>query len=95
MESHRFVDAFLELQQLRLVAPRYPGLTKLLTKAAQAAAGSRQHSNGCSMRRVSMKAATCLRICAVMTSGCALVTYQEGKLPHLPSLWAYGCGAKA
>ncbi|CAK0755944.1 hypothetical protein CVIRNUC_002413 [Coccomyxa viridis] len=52
MESHRFVDAFLELQQLRLVAPRYPGLTKLLTKAAQAAAGSRQHSNGCSMRRV-------------------------------------------
>ena len=72
-ESHRFVDAFLELQQLRLVAPRYPGLTKLLTKAAQAAAGSRQRSNGCFMRRVSTKAAMCLRPCAVMTFGCTLV----------------------
>jgi len=39
-ESGRHIDAFLQLQQLRQVAPRYPGLSQLLTEAAQAAAGS-------------------------------------------------------
>ena len=51
-ESGRYVDAFLELQQLRMVAPRFPGLTQLLTEAAQAAAGSRTDGHGRSNDRV-------------------------------------------
>ncbi len=41
-ESGRHVEAFLQLQQLRQVAPRYPGLSQLMTAAAQAAAGSQR-----------------------------------------------------
>lgn len=41
-ESGRHVEAFLQLQQLRQVAPRYPGLSQLMTEAAHAAAGSRE-----------------------------------------------------
>ena len=51
-ESGRHVDAFLELQQLRQVAPGYPGLPQLLTEAARAAAGSRQGARRPSLNRV-------------------------------------------
>lgn len=48
-ESGRHVEAFLQLQQLRQVAPRYPGLSQLMLEAAQAAMGSKER--GCNRGR--------------------------------------------
>ena len=81
------MDAFLELQQLRLVAPRYPGLTKLLTKAARAAAGSRQCSNGNSMHRVSLDAAVCLRRSAVSLLFARVCHIRRVDLYACPHFW--------